>query len=163
MKTYIDNTNQFGYNFYKNIQSGYLREVSMEYLIKELRISTGMTQKAFADMYGIPLSTLCKWEQGESSPAPYVIRFLSQLIPLANDNLEKIQGSNGQLFYYNKLKKTVLDAKGNEIIIKENLQDVKEQNLILYLEELFEAFYHIQDKFNRDCKYDKEDNIIWTR
>ena len=42
--------------------------------IKELRDSTGMTQKEFASKYGIPISTLRKWEQGESSPAPYDIK-----------------------------------------------------------------------------------------
>ena len=51
--------------------------------------------------------------------------------------------------YYNEIKKTVLDAKGNEIIIQENLKEIKEQNLILYLEELFDSFYSIQDKFNK--------------
>lgn len=135
----------------------------MAYLIKELRTSTGMTQKAFSDMYGIPLSTLRKWEQGETSPAPYVINFLTKLIPEYNGTLKKIQGSEGRIYYYNEIKKTILDAKGNEIIIQESLKEIKEQNLILYLEELFDSFYSIQDKFNRDCRFDKEDDIIWTR
>ena len=28
--------------------------------------------------------------------------------------------------------------------------------------DLFEGFYAIRDKFNRDCKYDKEDDILWS-
>lgn len=135
----------------------------MGYLVKELRDSTGLTQKEFSDMYDIPLSTLRKWEQGEASPAPYVLKFLSQLIPEYNGTLRKIQGTNGNNYYYNELRKSVLDSQGNEIIIQEDLQGVKEQNLILYLEELFDSLYSIQDKFNRDCKFDKEDDIIWTR
>lgn len=135
----------------------------MVYLMRELRNSTGMTQKAFSDMYGIPLGTLRKWEQGETSPAPYVINFLTKLLPEYNRSLNKIQGANGCVYYYNEIKKTVLDAKGNEIIIQENLKEIKEQNLILYLEELFDSFYRIQEKFNRDCRFDKEDDIIWTR
>lgn len=47
--------------------------------------------------------------------------------------------------------------------MQENLDGVKEQNLRLYLQELFEDFYEIQEKFNRDCRYDKEDDILWTR
>ena len=121
----------------------------MTYLMKELRNSTGMTQKSFSDVYGIPLSTLRKWEQGEASPAPYVINFMSKLIPEYNGSLKKMQGSNGHVYYYNEIKKTVLDAKGNEIIIQENLKEIKEQNLILYLEELFDSFYSIQAKFNK--------------
>ncbi|MDO5574601.1 MAG: helix-turn-helix domain-containing protein [bacterium] len=135
----------------------------MTHLVKELRNSTGMTQKSFSDMYGIPLSTLRKWEQGETSPAPYVINFLTKLIPEYNGSLKKMQDSNGHVYYYNEIKRTVLDAKGNEIIIQEDLGEIKEQNLILYLEELFDSFYGIQDKFNRDCRFDKEDDIIWTR
>ena len=41
--------------------------------IKEIRWATGLSQKAFAELYGIPISTLRNWEQGSNSPAPYVI------------------------------------------------------------------------------------------
>lgn len=44
--------------------------------------------------------------------------------------------------------------------VKEKLEDIKAQNLALYLDDLFERFYEIQEKFDRDCKYDKED-IFW--
>ena len=36
--------------------------------VKEIRESTGMSQKAFAELYGIPLSTLRNWEQGIRKP-----------------------------------------------------------------------------------------------
>ena len=38
----------------------------------------------------------------------------------------------------------------------------KEQNLVLYLKDMFDNFYEIQEKFNRDCKYDKEEDILWS-
>lgn len=135
----------------------------MEYVIRELRDAAGMTQKAFAEMYGIPLSTLRKWEQGEASPAPYILRLLAGTLPDTNKSLQRIQGQDGTVYYYDQYKKTVSDSKGNIIKIRENLDDVKPQNLVLYLQDLFEEFYEIQEKFNRDCKYDKEDDIIWTR
>lgn len=50
----------------------------MSFDIKELRESTGMTQKLFAETYGIPVSTLRKWEQKEASPAPYVVNLLAR-------------------------------------------------------------------------------------
>jgi hypothetical protein len=56
----------------------------------------------------------------------------------------------------------VSDMQGNKIMIQEDLDGVKEQNLALYLSDLFEEFYEIQEKFNRDCKYDKEEDILWT-
>ena len=52
--------------------------------------------------------------------------------------------------------------KGNRITIQEDLEGVKEQNLALYLEDLFEGFYRLQDKFDRDCRYDKEEDILWS-
>ena len=131
-------------------------------MIKELRNMTGMTQKAFAEMYGIPLSTLRKWEQGEASPPPYVLRLIARTLPSTKDALQKIQGSDGIIYYYDVNKQIVMDRKGNEIIIQENLEGVKKQNLEIYLRELFESFYEIQEKFNRDCRYDKEDDILWS-
>lgn len=135
----------------------------MMYMIRELRDITGMTQKEFSNMYGIPLSTLRKWEQGDSSPAPYVLNLIARTLPSVKGSLRKIEGQNGMIFYYDENKKTVSDVKGNEIIIQENLEGVKPQNLSLYLQELFEEFYDIQEKFNRDCKLDKEEDILWTR
>lgn len=135
----------------------------MTYVIRELRDSTGLTQKDFADMYGIPLSTLRKWEQGESSPAPYVLNLLARTLPSLQDTLWKIYGTDGIVYYYDKNKRTVTDMRGNVIIVQEDLKEIKEQNLILYLQDLFEGFYAIQEKFNRDCRFDKEDDILWTR
>jgi transcriptional regulator with XRE-family HTH domain len=134
----------------------------MRFTIKELRESTGMTQKGFSQMYGIPISTLRKWEQGESSPAPYVVNLLARTLPSTDSALQKITGKNGVLYYYDKNQKMVSDMQGNKIMIQEDLDGVKEQNLALYLSDLFEGFYEIQEKFNRDCKYDKEEDILWT-
>ena len=130
--------------------------------IKELRDSTGMTQKEFASRYGIPISTLRKWEQGESSPAPYVAALLARTLPDTESSLKRIKTRSGKTYYYNPVKKEVSDVKGNRITIQEELEGVKEQNLALYLEDLFEGFYRLQDKFNRDCRYDKEEDILWS-
>ena len=130
--------------------------------IKELRDLTGMTQKEFASRYGIPISTLRKWEQGESSPAPYVAALLARTLPDTESSLKRIKTRGGKTYYYNPVKKEVSDVKGNRITIQEDLVGVKEQNLALYLEDLFEGFYRLQDKFNRDCRYDKEEDILWS-
>ncbi|MCF2680600.1 MAG: helix-turn-helix domain-containing protein [Frisingicoccus sp.] len=133
----------------------------MYFDIKELRESTGLTQKAFAEMYGIPISTLRKWEQGEASPAAYVVNLLARTLPSTNSSLQKITGRDGVSYYYDKNQKLISDMRGNKIFIQEDLEGVKEQNLALYLKDLFDSFYEIQEKFNRDCKYDKEEDIIW--
>ena len=102
--------------------------------IKELRDSTGMTQKEFASRYGIPISTLRKWEQGESSPAPYVAALLARTLPDTESSLKRIKTRGGKTYYYNPAKKEVSDVKGNRITIQEDLEGVKEQKLALYLE-----------------------------
>ena len=130
--------------------------------VKEIRETTGMSQKKFAETYGIPLSTLRNWEQGTNSPAPYVIDLLVRTLPSLNSTLIEIAGKDGCTFYYDKNQKCVLDIRGNRIYVKEELEKIKEQNLKLYLEDLFEGFYEIQEKFDRDCKYDKEEDILWS-
>lgn len=129
--------------------------------IRELRESTGMSQAEFAKTYGIPISTLRKWEQGDAAPAPYVVQLLARALPSTDALLQKIKGRNGIYYYYDKKQKYVSDMKGNKIFIQEDLEGVKEQNLVLYLQDLFESFYEIQKKFNQDCKYDKEEDILW--
>lgn len=130
--------------------------------IKEIRYTTGLSQREFAQMYGIPLSTLRNWEQGTNSPAPYVMDLLVRTLPSLNPTLIEIEGRRGQIYYYDKNQKCVLDIRGNRIYIKEELGEIKEQNLKLYLDDLFEEFYEIQEKFDRDCRYDKEEDILWS-
>ena len=64
----------------------------MRYDIKELRESTGMTQIAFSEAYGIPVSTLRKWEQKEAAPAPYVINLLARALPIGRCFFKKNSG-----------------------------------------------------------------------
>src|SRR5882672_2816910 len=37
--------------------------------VKAVRRKTGLSQRAFAAVFGMPLHTLCKWEQGVRAPA----------------------------------------------------------------------------------------------
>lgn len=134
----------------------------MYYNVKEIRELTGMSQKQFAETYGIPLSTLQNWEQGMNSPAPYVINLLARTLPSMNSALKEFRGKKGCSYYYDRNQKCVLDIKGNRIYIAEDLEEIKEQNLRLYLDDLFETFYEAQEKFNRDCRYDKEEDILWS-
>lgn len=55
-----------------------------------------------------------------------------------------------------------MDMQGTRINIKDELEEVKKQNLILYIKDLFEAYYEILDKFDRDCRLDKTEDIIWS-
>lgn len=129
--------------------------------VKDIRRSTGLTQKAFAEMFGIPINTLRKWEQHEAAPPTYLVRLIAKSLPSPENALEKIEDSKGHVYYYDSTKMLVMDSSGNAIPIHEDLEGVKRKNLGLYLHDLFEAYYKIQEKFDRDCRFDKEENIIW--
>ena len=134
----------------------------MSIIIKELRERTNLSQKGFAEKYGIPVSTLRKWEQGETTPAPYVISMLAKQIKGSKESLQKIECKDGAVFYYDSLSSTLTDVYGNSIIVKDELTGVKSQNLPLYVKDLFESFYEIQNKFNQDIIHDKKEDIIWS-
>lgn len=48
--------------------------------IKDLRAETGLSQSQFAQSFGIPVRTIQKWECGESSPKPYVLRMMQEIL-----------------------------------------------------------------------------------
>ena len=129
--------------------------------IKELRLKTNMTQKAFAEKYKIPLSTLRKWEQGESRTPHYVIYFIEHILPMDNDDYEKFVGKNNNLYYLDRDNKKVCDSKGNWISFNEDINGVITDNIVLYIENLFENYYKLVEKFDSDLHYDKIDKIIW--
>lgn len=128
-------------------------------IIRELRDSTGMTQKEFAELYQIPLSTLRKWEQGTASPPDYVIRLIARSLPYRKPGLKKI-GDGERSYYYDPDARTLEDKVGHKIPVKSDLSKVKPQNLLVYVTELFDSYYDILEKFERDCRYDKKENII---
>ena len=130
--------------------------------IRELREETGLTQKAFADMYEIPVSTLRKWEQHEAAPPEYVLKLIARTLPGTDKNLICIEGKDGERYYYDSNKSLVADKFGNQIIISEDLSDIKKQNLTLYLKDLFDTFYEARDRFERDCRFDRQEDIIWS-
>lgn len=130
--------------------------------IRELRDETGLTQKAFADMYEIPVSTLRKWEQHEAAPPDYVLKLIASTLPGTDKNWVRIDGRDGEPYYYSSSKGAVRDRLGNQIFIDEDLSDIKKENLPIYLKELFDNFYAGLEKFKRDCKFDRQEDILWS-
>ena len=130
--------------------------------IKEMRDMTRLTQREFAAKFDIPIGTLRRWEYGESKPAPYIIKLIALQLPVDQRKMEQIKDEEGNIFFYNKEAGYLMDMQGTRINIKDELEKVKKQNLILYIKDLFEAYYEILDKFDRDCKLDKTEDIIWS-
>lgn len=131
-------------------------------LVKEIRHRTGLSQQAFAEKYDIPVSTLRKWEQGEASPAPYVVRLLDLAVPGSGLSEERIEGKEGNFYYFDRSKGYVRDAAGDAIFIQDALEGVSRHNLRIYLQDLFEDLQELKERFERDCHYDRKDKIEWT-
>ena len=130
--------------------------------IKEYRNKSGLSQTQFADYFNIPVSTLRKWEQGESRPAPYIIKMIAMLLPSAKDIMKKIITKDGTTYFYEESSGILYDSVGNSIQVKFDIENVKPENLPLYVADLFESFYEIKEKFEQDCRWDKDENIIWS-
>lgn len=128
--------------------------------IKEMRVFTGLTQKEFAKNFGIPIGTLRRWEYGESTPAPYIVRMMESILPLDTKKMKKIESSKST-YYYDEVTKCIIDKKGTRITTNENISGVKAQNLALYVDDLFEAYYDAVNKFDEDCRLDKKEDILW--
>ena len=130
--------------------------------IKDLRKSCNLTQKEFAEYFHIPLSTLRKWEQGESNPPEYLLRLLAYTLPKSDNTFMELSGYHGAKYYFNPNRNTVSDSLGNEIKVKYNITEINKNNLGIYLDDLFKDYYQIIQNFNHDCEYDSVDNITWS-
>ena len=52
-------------------------ERMISYLIRAIRIETGMNRMAFCNFIGMPLRTLQAWERGEREMPEYVLRLIA--------------------------------------------------------------------------------------
>lgn len=50
--------------------------------IKELRNLTGMSQRQFAEYFGISIRTIQEWEQERKSPPSYLVGLLKRILDL---------------------------------------------------------------------------------
>ena len=47
--------------------------------MKEFRLSTGLTQREFAEHFEIPVRTIQEWEQGRRKPPEYLLKLLKRI------------------------------------------------------------------------------------
>lgn len=133
----IDKSTQIVYN--KNT----VRRLSTDYLfwsdimgISELRHFVNMSQRDFANFFGMPLGTLRNWEQGISSPPDYVIqmvinsirrdkminietikflKMLDELAILSEDGIEEFEHATCESF----CNKVYYDSKDDNRVVLE--------------------------------------------
>lgn len=129
--------------------------------IKELRASTNLSQTEFAKLFNIPVSTLRKWEQNESTPPAYVLSFIEKSLPCFKEEYLVYRGKNGQEYFLDIKNKKVGDVFGNWIPFKEDINGVIESNIGIYIERLFVKYYDAMREFDQDLAYDKIEKIKW--
>lgn len=129
--------------------------------IRDLRMEEGLTQREFSERYGIPLPTLRHWEQNVSSPPPYYIALLSQMLSGSSEPTIKLEGKNKESYHYCAETSELSDSAGNKIVASNELLKVKKENLSLYLTELFTSIDAALERFERLCIRDQESDILW--
>ena len=131
------------------------------YYIKELRQSTNLSQTQFAKTFNIPVSTLRKWEQNESTPPAYVLTLIKNSLPQTNKDYEMYLGSSGKKYYLDRENKRVSDSLGNWIVFHEDISGVIKDNIGIYIETLFNNYYEAIKSFDEELKVDKIHHIKW--
>ena len=131
------------------------------YYIREIRDSTNLSQKEFADMLHIPVSTLRKWEQNQSAPPSYVLNLIRNSFPQTNKDYEEYLGSGRKKYYLDRNNSRVGDSLGNWISFHEDISDVIKENIGIYIETLFNKYYEIVKSFDNELKCDKINKINW--
>lgn len=129
--------------------------------IKELRLSTGLSQSEFAKAYNIPVSTLRKWEQNESNPPKYVVSFIEKSLPFKNNKYQIYLGNDGKKYYLDRNNRRIGDSRGNWISFTEDIEGVVENNIGIYAEDLFKKYYQAIEEFDYELKFDKINKIKW--
>ena len=54
------------------------------YKMKVFREETGLTQKEFAEYFGIPIRTVQEWEQGRRKPTEYMLPLMKRVWQVEN-------------------------------------------------------------------------------
>ena len=96
--------------------------------IKELREFINLSQKQFADKYGIPVRTLQKWEQHAAEPLPY-------LISLVQDDIEDEEYFSIEK-YMIKPKNTFKVTRKKRFMNIEHVHPIQQENIEKVLEVL---------------------------
>ena len=56
-------------------------------IIKKARLTEGLTQKEVADVLGVSIVAVCKWENGKSLPAPRRLKKIADVLHISVSSL----------------------------------------------------------------------------
>ena len=128
--------------------------------IKQLRISTRLSQAKFAHKFEIPTRTLQKWEIGQSSPPPYVIRMIQQMLEQEKalskyiDNITEAEAMHmNTTMNKKKLKQyqTFCEPRDlKQFSIEKFLFELPEEEKKIIIEKELSRLYHVLDKLQEN-------------
>ena len=130
---------------------------SSDYLVK-YRKERKLSQRQFAKAYNVPLSTLRKWEQKESTPSKFFIEMIKKdeednpLIKITNENTT---------YMFDKNRMVVYDNLQTGIKVNYDITSINKDNLFIILGQLFEDYYKMIERFKAQCKLDRKGNTKW--
>jgi len=129
--------------------------------IREIRNLTGLSQSKFAEKYSIPLSTLQHWERDYTQPPKYFLELLKNTIGLETQGVMNFTGKNGELYIYYSDTQIISNLNGDSVHVTKTIEDVKKENIGLYLSDMFDYLEQAKKMFAIDCEEDLRSDIIW--
>lgn len=122
--------------------------------IKELRLSTRMTQREFAGYFNIPLRTIENWETGKRNPPEYVVELIRYKIEKEeNMNRTKLLNEIKDNMYWENMFAHVWKEK-NDYIVEFNVEDIEILDKENYIGKvnLSEWYWNDTDGFDIESK-----------
>ena len=111
-------------------------------IVTYLRKYTKLTQKAFCELYHIPLGTFRDWENDRKKPSPYLLEFMYARVMLDFENAIPSKNKND----ISNVKEFYLLNKTQDNEIRNNAREIlRELRIIAKLSQRqFCELYHIQ-------------------
>lgn len=122
--------------------------------IKDLRISSRMTQKQFAEYFNIPVRTIEDWEAGRRKPPEYVAELIRYKIEKEEDmNRTKLLNEIKDNMYWENMFAHVWKEK-NDYIVEFNVEDIEILDKENYIGKvnLSEWYWNDTDGFDLESK-----------
>lgn len=131
-----------------------------EYIVN-YRKNKKLSQSQFSKLFNIPISTLRKWEQKESNPSKY---FIQMLLNEDKEGKQFVSFENEEVKYlYDFHNSIVYDKLNTGIKINYDIRKISKDNIIQMLDQLFNDYYKLVDKFEIQCSIDEEQKGKWHR
>lgn len=113
-------------------------------MIKEYRKATGLTQKRFSDLFGIPLDVVKSWDSGRRCPPEWAEKLIIEKLEKGEKNMENLYSE------YYKMACEDIGSNGYQILSREKYKKIIIKTVII----------RFANGFGKILWKDKDDKII---